>query len=119
MNQHGPPNQRKPTPDVSQALENSLQRGFSHGAWIVVLVVIFNVCGVIGGIASLFDRLIQGEDYVPYIGVITGAVLFVLSGFGSTSMLPPRERSAAVSVMGVLTFFVIIVVRIILTSMSK
>ena len=108
MNQQDPWNRRQSDrPDVSQALENSLQRGFSAAAWLFVLIVIFNICGLIGGAASLLDRMIQGEDFVPYIGAWTAAVLFIISGFCSTSMLQPRERSAANFAMIVVTFFIL------------
>jgi hypothetical protein len=98
---------RSNQPDISQALENSFQRVFSSAAWLFILIIIFNVCGLIGGAASLLDRLIQGEDYVPYIGVYTASVLFILSGFGSTTMLPKRDQPMGTLLMAAITFFII------------
>lgn len=112
MSSHEPPNLRRPTsPDVSQALENSLERVFSHAAWLIVLMFISMVCGLIGIAASVLDRIIQGKDYVPTIGVWSGAILFIISGFASTSLLAPREQPVAKFAMIVLTLAVLVGVR--------
>ena len=87
---------------VTTSLENSVQSVASVAAWIVILVVLVNVCGIIGGVASLLDWLIQGDDYVPYIGVWTAAILFLLTSFASTRILHPKERSVAVLVWALL-----------------
>lgn len=107
-----PANRRRTTPpDVSQALENSLERTFSHAAWLILLMFIGLVCGLIGIAASLFDRIIQGDEYVPTIGIWTAALLFIFSGFASTSLLARREQSVAKFAMFVLTFAVLVGVR--------
>lgn len=93
--------------DLSQSLEAGLQRGFAGAAWLLVVVILFNVCGLIGAVASLLDRMIQGEDYVPYIGVWTAAVLFVVAGFGSTSLLNPKDRSGGIFAMSVFTLVIL------------
>ncbi|KAA1258388.1 hypothetical protein LF1_09070 [Rubripirellula obstinata] len=98
---------RSDRPDISQSLEAGLQRGFAGAAWLLVVVVLFNVCGLIGAVASLLDRMIQGEDYVPYIGAWTAAVLFVVAGFGSTSLLNPKDRSGGIFAMSVFTLVIL------------
>ncbi len=115
MSLQEPQNRRRPVPpDVSQALENSLGRAFSHAAWLILLMFISMVCGVIGVAASLLDRIIQGEEYVPTIGVWTGSLLFIVCGCASTSLLAPREQSVAKFAKFVLTFAVLVGVRSIL-----
>ncbi|HBJ38890.1 MAG TPA: hypothetical protein DDZ51_29920 [Planctomycetaceae bacterium] len=82
-------------PDVSTSLENSVTSVLSTAAWLVCVVILVNICGIIGGVASLLDRLTQGEDYVPYIGVWTATLTFGFSSYASTFLLSPKERPAA------------------------
>ncbi len=108
MNRNEHWNRKTDRPGISQAVENSLQSCVSTVAWLFILIIIFNICGLIGGVASLLDRLIQGEDYVPYIGAWTAAVLFIFTGFGSTSLLAPKDRPTALYAMGILTMFILL-----------
>jgi hypothetical protein len=100
---------------VTNSLENSVQSVASVAAWIFILVILVNVCGIIGGIASLLDRLIQGEDFVPYIGVWTAGITFFLSSFVSTRLLHPKERSVAVLVCTLLMVVGVIYIKEVLS----